>query len=183
MSIRTLLCLAVALTVTGFASSDASAQRGRCGINQAFRYLGGGHSWGYHWRTPGPCVDYYNPWSYHNTNLRIGTMPQGSQSYMGRMGYRGSAGHYNMDRGPGTYEDHYPSMIADPSPSLAPNNVIQSEIDEVDDADSDSDAESILEDDESGKEGADEGAMMWPGFMESKTDRSSLNRYPVRNRK
>lgn len=60
----------------------ASAQRGRPGINQTFRFLGNFQSAGYHWRNPGPSVGYYNPYSPLNSTLHSGGLPQGARSYV-----------------------------------------------------------------------------------------------------
>ena len=74
MSLRTVFCLLVsALLLTTVFSSESSAQRLRSGLQgqrRPLRILGHGWSAGYHWRTPGPNSDYYNPYSAHNSMLK-----------------------------------------------------------------------------------------------------------------
>ena len=62
----------------------SSAQRARFDIDQPFRFLGNFQTHGYHWRNPGPCVGYYNPYSAQNSTLRTGGIPQGAESYLSR---------------------------------------------------------------------------------------------------
>ena len=82
-----IIILVVVTTVTLSNVDFALAQkRGKYPVNQTFRLLGGGWSGGYHWRNPGYKVDYYNPYSHHNSQLRIGVVPQGASRYLGQMG-------------------------------------------------------------------------------------------------
>ena len=84
MSIRTLVCSALVAAAAFSFSTETFGQRGSLSWNQGCRILGGGQSAGYHWRTPGPYIGYYNPWSHHNTALRTGIVPQGAASYLYR---------------------------------------------------------------------------------------------------
>ena len=71
----------VLLTLLG--SSPVCAQwRGvRSPAQMVLRNLGHGFGPGYHWRTPGPNSDYYNPYSAHNSMLisQMGPQPQHSR--------------------------------------------------------------------------------------------------------
>ncbi len=91
MSIKTLVCGVMVAAATISFSAETFGQRGSLCLNHGFRTLGGGQSAGYHWRTPGPCVGYYNPWSHHNTALRIGIVPQGAGPYLHRLENYGEA--------------------------------------------------------------------------------------------
>ena len=68
---RGLLVCGLVAAVSIFSVDTANAQRGAFRINQGFRILGGGWSAGYHCGNPGYNMDYYNPYSFANTNLRI----------------------------------------------------------------------------------------------------------------
>ncbi len=85
MSIRFLLITALALSMMALSCKTSSAQRGDRNWNQFTRYLGGGFSAGYHWRNPGPKVNYYNPYSHQNTSLVTGALPQGASCYLSQM--------------------------------------------------------------------------------------------------
>lgn len=68
-SVRLLSALSVAAVVGSmFGTSESQAQHFRPG-QELGRLLGVGIGNGYHCRTPGPNVDYYNPWSATNSHL------------------------------------------------------------------------------------------------------------------
>ncbi len=81
MSIKPVFVFACILVTVGFADVTL-AQRAKIRLNQDFRYLGGFQSAGYHWRNPGPCIGYYNPYSQHNSYLKSGGIPQGAELYL-----------------------------------------------------------------------------------------------------
>lgn len=81
-----LLCAAIAAVFMVNVDSVDAQRRGRVKLNQKFRFLGGGWSAGYHWRTPGHDVEYYNPYSHHNSRLKTGGMPQGAGRYLSQLG-------------------------------------------------------------------------------------------------
>ena len=140
--------------------------------------MGHFQSTGYHWRTPGPCVDYYNPYSHHNSSLRIGGHPQGASSYNLNFYSDHHAGVYSEFDRPGGYT----SPIAPSTPP--PNSTIDSEVDteqyeendsSVDDANAEEDAKSILDEieaiDDEGKGSQDskkrvDGASLWSDVFE-----------------
>jgi len=60
----------VAGMIALFVQDSCNAQLGRIQPFQQFgRFLGNGHSVGYHICNPGPDTSYYNPWSHHNSFL------------------------------------------------------------------------------------------------------------------
>ena len=162
--------LIVCTLVVCFAMPDqASAQRGRKGVNQTFRFLGAFHSAGYHYRTPGPCVGYYNPYSRVNTHLVIGGVPQGARTYLERYMNSGYQNGYDSKDpyAPGSnYKTPYSQPIGtnyynlnapayDSSPNVLPAEVEKYENDfspENNDAsDLEEEVQSIMEEDASKK--------------------------------
>ncbi len=174
------LVVAVCVAVSLFCSSEVFAQRGPFKLNQAFRYLGHGQSTGYHWRTPGPCIGYYNPYSRHNSSLRIGGLPQGAERYVPAYGFQDCNNNFAQ---PSTLSNMGPVGIA---PGQMP--IIDSEIDndeyendsyEDEDEDTlDDDAKSILDEieaiedaEQAGEKAAEEaknidGASLWSDVFE-----------------
>lgn len=142
MSRFILVCTLVA-AFSLVSTETALAQRGSFRVNQAFRKLGGGWSGGYHWRTPGYNVDYYNPYSQHNSSLKTGIIPQGSISYLARSnGDCSSVNPVNISSFDqiGIYHDSssynfMPTVDYSVAPGDVPSNVVDSEVD-VDDASS-----------------------------------------------
>ena len=60
----------VAGMIALFVQDSCNAQLSRIQPFQQFgRFLGNGHSVGYHICNPGPDTSYYNPWSHHNSFL------------------------------------------------------------------------------------------------------------------
>ena len=117
-------------------TDTAEAQRGTFRVNQVFRKLGGGWSAGYHWRTPAPKVDYYNPYSRHNSSLKIGGIPQGSASYLARLGDV-SQNHQPVEINSfdaiGNYDESssynfMPTVEYSVAPGVMPPNVVTSEV-------------------------------------------------------
>ena len=189
MSIKPLSVIVVAAAIICTLSpSEAMAQRGRPGWNQLTRFLGGGHSAGYHWRTPGPAVGYYNPYSHHNSRLRTGGVPQGAGPYVARLAPDCRQQFYDsgFDQ-PSGFNGHGGMMMA---PGASPN-MVDAQIDDSDEDVEESiedaiDGDSILDDptsiddptsgedpfgdapdvDGSGARGAVDESALWPGFHE-----------------
>lgn len=117
---KKILAVTVCLAIAVVCCSEVSAQRAPLKLNQAFRYLGHGQSTGYHWRTPGPCVGYYNPYSRLNSELRIGGVPQGAQNYVPSYDQQFYVSPFDQ-----------PANFSNPSPTVAPNSIptMDSEID------------------------------------------------------
>jgi hypothetical protein len=142
MSNRVLLAILILGSVVFSYAEQANAQRGRCSINQGFRILGGGQASGYHWRTPGPCVNYYNPYSYHNTNLRIGGLPQGAGSYVARYGI--DSAYHELQP---AFDRPLGMSQIDFVPGIAPgDNTVNAELDEASPPRENSDSEDAADD-------------------------------------
>ena len=178
LSFRNLIAVVSTVAIV-FAFADTShAQRAPFKVNQAFRWMGHFQSTGYHWRNPGPCVGYYNPYSHHNSSLRIGGHPQGASSYNLNFYSDHHAGIYSEFDRPGGFTS--PVAPADPTP----NSTIDSEVDieqyeeseaTVDDGNVEEDAKSILdeieaidEDEKGPKESKKrvDGASIWSDVFE-----------------
>ena len=87
-----LFCAAIAAVFMVNLDSADAQRAGRVKLNHLNRFLGGGWSAGYHWRTPGHEVDYYNPYSRHNSHLKTGGVPQGAERYISQFGGGGCYG-------------------------------------------------------------------------------------------
>ena len=133
--IRGILIGCVIAAVSIISTDTTVAQRGPFRVNQAFRKLGGGWSSGYHWRTPGHRVEYYNPYSRHNSSLKIGGIPQGSGSYLARL--RNDSDRSQTATSPfdqiGNYDEtssynFMPTVDYSVAPGVTPPNVVTSEI-------------------------------------------------------
>ena len=73
-----LVFVAATLLVTSLTSTSSAQWRGlRQPGQKVLRVLGAGYGPGYHWRTPGPNSDYYNPYSAHNSLLISEPGPSG----------------------------------------------------------------------------------------------------------
>ena len=203
MSLGKLLAItSVAILLFGFANF-AQAQRGPLRVNQAFRYLGHGQSGGYHWRTPGPCVGYYNPYSQHNSALRIGGTPQGAYGYhlpSSDFGYSNSFDHpssFGQSNSapmftPGNFGSNTVDSVIDDSEPEEPTNV-DDDSDASDElSELEAEVQSILNDSQnsnSDKKPAKDKAgdnpdetSLWPGFNEFGKQNKNVQgmRYPVR---
>lgn len=159
MSIRSLICFVATavLVTTAFSTDDASAQRHKPTWNYLTRFLGGGHSAGYHWRTPGPNVDYYNPYSRTNSTLRIGGVPQGAEPYAARFGFGCQQGCGSFDQPSGfgqygqqQYDQHAGQFPTELAPAAYSSNTIDAEIDDSEESVDVDDVESSLDDPTSG---------------------------------
>ena len=118
MSARSFIfCVLIAAAIT-ILPEISHAQRGRLTVNQAFRCLGGGVSAGYHWRTPGPNADYYNPYSDHNSMLVTGAVPQGASCYMSRMRQHTSVITSCGDSNSCIDTSGYPEVISETAPMM-----------------------------------------------------------------
>lgn len=166
--------LIVCSIVVCFAMPDqAFAQQGRKGVNQTFRYLGAFHSAGYHWRTPGPCVNYYNPYSSTNSTLLTAGQPQGLDPYQFQSPFS------------------QPSRINDwNAPAVQPGqNILPAEVEKLEfrgrnekdeTTDLEKEVQSIMEVDEmEQKDGVPSGTTgnrfddsLWPGLMNFEADNS-----------
>ena len=133
---RLILVFSVIAAVS-MVNAETSAQRAPKRVNQVFRFLGGGWSGGYHWRTPGPRVEYYNPYSHHNSRLKIGGYPQGAGRYVSQLGcyYDGPGTTSNTnsfdqigDYQTGGYE-FMPAPTGYQSRPPSPKNVVNSVVD------------------------------------------------------
>lgn len=150
MSIKTLVYGVLAVASAFCFTSETFGQRSPCRLNQGFRYLGGGHSAGYHWRTPGPCVDYYNPWSHHNTSTRTGIVPRGAGPYLTRLEHCGETFQsFNQPSGFGQDGDFVGEFAFEPLPVQSPRaNMLDSDFFNTDET-SESNSETIRNEAES----------------------------------
>ena len=205
LSIKNLVTIAC-FTFSFFCLADmASAQRAPLKVNQGFRWLGHFQSTGYHWRTQGPCVNYYNPYSHHNSSLRIGGSPQGSYGYAGGTGYGCSDCAGGFDQ-PGSYG--YGDVNSQAAIAPGGRTVVESEVDnevyegegdngsgETTEEDIDAEAKSILDQIEAldkkmkdtpaaeSKERVD-GASLWSDVFElSRVDRSKIQKRAAANQR
>ena len=81
---RNVLIAVVAFVATfSFSITQADAQKTYRPVKQLNRWLGHWHNHGYHHRTPGPDVSYYNPYSAHNSH-RVAQFS--TNGYAGRPG-------------------------------------------------------------------------------------------------
>lgn len=136
MTIRSLICfVATAAIVTSFSTDSLHAQRNKPTWNGLTRFLGGGHSAGYHWRTPGPDVSYYNPYSRLNSTLRIGGVPQGAGPYIGGGCHQGCGQPFDQPSGFEQYsnQDQYSPQFQNPTQFAPSATMIDAEV--VDDTD------------------------------------------------
>ena len=160
MSIRSLICFiaTAAIVTTSFSTDALYAQRNKPTWNGLTRFLGGGHSAGYHWRTPGPDVSYYNPYSRVNSTLRIGGVPQGAEPYVGRYGSQHGCGQsfdgqsFDQPSGFGDYSQgqFLQQPTAYPTQYAPSSTTIDAEIDDSEDTLDAEGTESILDDPTSG---------------------------------
>ena len=196
MSIKSLLfvvCIFASLTI----AESSYAQRARVRLNQDFRYLGAFQSAGYQWRNPGPCVGYYNPYSHHNSALRIGGYPQGAHSYMSRYGGGNYGYTNNFDIPTGLGQDNSaPPASGNSVPSVVDKTEDTPAAEVTDDelSDLEKEVQSIMNEGSSEKlpskkdnlptdklQELDE-TSMWPGFNEFGKRNLQRRNYPAPNR-
>ena len=124
------------LMIAAFAiciQESAVAQRGnQRKLKKYARFLGGGWSAGYHWENPGHRVDYYNPYSKHNSQLRMHSNQSGYGGQAGGCGQCQSNGFDDV----GTFQTGgfnnftMPIEYSQPSYQNIHGNVVDSVVDE-----------------------------------------------------